>query len=763
MTKKTKIFSLLTMQKEKMWFVINTFFTVMYLCWRIFFTIPVEYGVISTIAGLALLLVEVLGMLEAMVHYANMSVVRKYDLPQVPEKLYPDVDIFIATYSEDAKLLRKTINGCKRMHYPDKSKVHIYLCDDNRRSEMRELAEEMGINYLDRPDNKGAKAGNLNNALSHSSSPFVVTFDADMIPQSEFLLKTIPYFVDAQLKNQDKKEEDKIKLGFVQTPQAFYNPDLFQFNLFSERRIPNEQDYFYKDIQRARTKTNSVIYGGTNTVLAREALEKIGGFYTEAITEDFATGILIQEAGYVSLGVDDALASGMSVSDIPGLIKQRIRWGRGVIATLRKMKIFINPKLSIGQKINYWASMWYWYAPFKRLIYIMSPLLYGVFGITVVKCDLPQVLLFWLPMFVTSSISLNMLSGNIRNSKWTGIYETILFPFMLVPILLETFGISLTEFKVTDKNVRQDSKEQNLRYKIPFIALIILSVVGLVRCILFMIKYHSLGPIVVVFWITYNLYLLVMSLFFADGRLERRKSERVVVSVPCKISYKDYVISGVTRNISEGGMSIIVKKPYYFPDGSVLEVELDDGKYKATLSAEVVYCNQYGDKWNYSMFIRRDIHKTLPEEYLQILYDRDPILPEEIKKDSGTLEDLKRNTMLRTTETMGQNREYPQVLIEDHVISFESKEAGKAKKVYVEDYNFCYFSVKNNHLAKSFWMVPARNCYLKCEYKETLPSGLFLYKVVNIEEISDDVEKMSLLQEWMIKCHRKAEKNKVLE
>ncbi|MBR5598165.1 MAG: glycosyltransferase [Lachnospiraceae bacterium] len=765
MTKEIKLYNLLTIQKEKIWFVINTFFTVMYLCWRIFFTIPVEYGVISTVAGLALLIVEVLGMVEAMVHYANMSVVRKYELPQVSEDLYPDVDIFISTYSEEVSLLYKTINGCKRMHYPDKSKVHIYLCDDNRRPKMRRLAERMGINYLDRPDNKGAKAGNLNNALAHSSSPLVVTFDADMIPQSEFLLKTIPYFIDAQLKNQNKKEEDKIKLGFVQTPQAFYNPDLFQFNLFSERRIPNEQDYFYKDIQRARTKTNSVIYGGTNTVLAREALEKIGGFYTEAITEDFATGILIQKAGYVTLGVDDALASGMSVTDLPGLIQQRIRWGRGVIATLRKIKIFISRDLSYEQKINYWASMWYWYAPFKRLIYIMSPLLYGVFGITVVKCDLPQVLLFWLPMYVTSSISLNMLSGNIRNSKWTGIYETILFPFMLVPILLETFGISLKKFKVTDKNTRQGYKEQNLRYKLPFIGLIILSVVGLVRCVLFMLKYHSLGPIVVIFWITYNLYLLIMSLFFADGRVERRKSERVTLSVPCTIKYKDYVIPGITRNISEGGVAILLEKPYYFPEGSTMEVELNDGKYKAELLTEVVYSMQIGDKWNYSMFIHE--YKDTYNEYLQILYDRDPILPEEIKKDSGTLEDLKRNTVLRAADYIDENREYPQVLIEDkveYVVAEEelkSIEGKKIKKVYVADYNFCHFSVRSNHLPKSFWMVPVENCYLKCEYEKTLPSGMLLYQVVNIDEISDDLEKMSLLQEWMIKCHRKAEQNKV--
>ena len=76
------------------------------------------------------------------------------------------------------------------MKYPDPEKVHIWICDDNRRPEMRELAREMGVGYFDRPDNKGAKAGNLNCAMARTSAPYIVTFDADMIPKSDFLLKT---------------------------------------------------------------------------------------------------------------------------------------------------------------------------------------------------------------------------------------------------------------------------------------------------------------------------------------------------------------------------------------------------------------------------------------------------------------------------------------------------------------------------------------------------------------------------------------------
>jgi len=750
--------------KGKIWFFINMFFTIIYLVWRIFFTIPFEYGIVSIVAGFALLIVEVLGMVEAFVHYANMYSVKGYDLPEVPLDMYPHVDVFIATYSEEPALLYKTINGCKYMDYPDKSKVHIYLCDDNRRPEMRALAAKMGVNYLDREDNEGAKAGNLNNALAHSNSPYVVTLDADMIPKSDFLLKTIPYFVDAEIKNKGRKEEDKIKLGFLQSPQAFYNPDLFQFNLFSEGRIPNEQDYFYKDIQVARTRTNSVIYGGSNTVLAREALEAIGGFYTKAITEDFATGILIQKAGYVSMGIGEPLASGMSATDLQGLIQQRVRWGRGVIATGRKMHIYTCKDMSFAQKINYWASIWYWYAPLKRLIYMLSPLLYATFGFMVFKCTLPQVLVFWLPMYISSNVSLKMLSHNIRNTKWTSIYENVLFPFMLIPIILETFGISLKKFKVTDKEARQSRRGQNLIYMIPFLILIVLSVIGLINCITIMFDSGSFGPIVVVFWIVYNLYLLIMSLFFVDGRVLYRKKERVPVALSCRMRDEKYDLEGVTKDISEGGISVYLDEPRYFREGEWLEVDLWSDRYKSKLLVEVVYVSKINDRWSYSMKILD--YKDTYDEYLQLMYDRVPVLPAEIKKDSGSFEDLKLNTKKRITSPFYQKRQFPRVFLDAQVPYKTSKEVAKEAEVdekgelHVMDFNYCFVGIDAEKTPKTLTLHPDEKYAWNCEFVEELQSGLKLYKVLNVNAIWGNVPVMEELLVWLIKTNEEATKKK---
>ena len=460
--------------RNRAWLFFNIGWTVVYLLWRTFRTVPLHDGIVSAVAGISLLVVEIFGMFEAFVHYFNMHKIENHEIPVVPPEEYPDIDVLIATYNEPPELLYKTVNGCVHMEYPDKNKVHIYICDDGNRSEMKELAQKMGVGYLNREDHKGAKAGNLNHAMSVTSSPLIATFDADMIPRREFLMVTAAYFVDQEIKNRELEEKDRIKIGFIQTPQSFYNPDLFQFNLFSESTIPNEQDYFYKDVQVSRNKSNSVIYGGSNTLISREALNDVGGFYTKSITEDFATGMLIQGKGYKCLAINHVLASGLSPTDLKSLINQRVRWGRGCIQTGRKMHLIFNLKLKFKQKINYLASVWYWYASWKRLIYIMSPILFATFGVMVVKCTLMEVLIFWLPMYISSNISLKMMSRNIRTTKWTNLYETIIFPFMLIPTLLETFCISMKKFKVTKKERKQE--ERNWPYAIPHAILVVLSV-----------------------------------------------------------------------------------------------------------------------------------------------------------------------------------------------------------------------------------------------------------------------------------------------
>lgn len=681
---KTKLYT------DKLIFALNLLFSISYILWRIFFTVPIGYGLLSSVAGILLLCVEVLGFFEAIIHYRSMYYYDDFKLPDASAEEYPDVDVFVVTYNESPELVYKTINGCCHMDYPQKEKVHIYLCDDGNRKEMDDLARSFGIHYLFRTNREGAKAGNLNHALRNSDSPYIVTFDADMIPRSNFLMKTMPYFIDAERKNSFKKQSTRIDLGFVQSPQSFYNPDVFQFNFYSEERIPNEQDYFYQDIQIARTRSNSVIYGGSNTVLSRAALEAVGGFYTDSITEDFATGILIQKAGFVSLAIREPLASGLSVTDMTTLIRQRVRWARGVIQSGRKLHILASRKLSARQKLNYWASVWYWYAPIKRLVYIMCPILYAAFDILVIRCTLQEVLIFWLPMYISSNMVLRTLSRNIRNTRWTGVYETALFPFMLLPVLLETAGISMKTFHVSDKHTETGRNRRDALYMLPFALLLCLSVFGIAKCIIEMFETNSIQPVVVLFWLVGNMYYLVMALFFVDGREIRRTEHRLHAQCDVIISTENESFCAAAVNLSDSGIAVSINKPVYISPNSVAVLRIKDRQYEAEIKASIVYVNQLDNKWIYAFHICDYCRNK--NEYFQIVYDRIPGLPKTLQGASGGFDDLLVNGAGRGSAPSFQRRKLPRIVLSQKLSCPQSISG----KVLVEDYNFRYFRVGNS-------------------------------------------------------------------
>ncbi|MDL2288087.1 glycosyltransferase [Oscillospiraceae bacterium OttesenSCG-928-F05] len=732
--------------KNRFWIILNTALTAVYLWWRLFYTLPLEHGPVAIVVGVALFIIELMGAFEALVHYFNMHRVENHPVPDVPHALFPDVDIFIATYSEPRELLYKTINGCLHLDYPNRSKVHIHLCDDGRRAEMRELAASCGIGYITREGNKGAKAGNLNNALSVTTAPLIVTLDADMIPKSDMLMRMVPYFVAAELENAEREEDDKVRMGFVQSPQSFYNPDLFQFNLFSEGKIPNEQDYFYKDIQVSRNRSNSVIYGGSNTMLSRAAIDDIGGFYTDAITEDFATGILIQQKGYICYGINEVLASGLSATDLDSLIKQRIRWARGCISTGRKLHILLTPKLTLAQKANYWASIWYWYAPFKRLVYILSPVLFAVFGYVVVKCTLREVLIFWLPMYVTSNIALRMLSRNIRTTKWTSIYETVLFPFMLFPVLFESLGMTLKTFSVTKKDGPLGSS-RSLTHLVPFVLLIALVLLGIVNCVGMIFESGSMSPIVVLFWLLMNLFNLVMSLFFILGRRFFRVSERVLAKIDCEIlTEANAPLNCQTIDFSETGVAVFLQEPTDIDEKETVTLRLKTDRYASQLEAKVVHVGPLRGGWKYAFEV--ESYCDTFDDYLQIMYDRVPTLPTNLSNAPSSFDDLRMNITRRATGVYYQNRRYPRIPVNETVPT----DGGDPAEVI--NFNYKFVLLGKGEGREALVLLPEEGLQIACLFDRDIMDGSRLYTVTNYGVLHEDAVMRGKLRTWVLRLLR---------
>lgn len=739
-------------------FILTILTTILYMGWRIFFTIPFEEGTVALVLGLGLIIVEFIGMFEAFEHYYNMADVFLPEKQNPPSEWYPHVDVFIATYNEPPELLQKTINGCLGMDYPDKQKVHIYVCDDNRRESIKELADQMGVNYIKRADNKHAKAGNYNHAMSVTSSPLIVTLDADMIPMRNFLMTIIPYFYEEEMVKEARKKDPRIpekRIGFIQSPQSFYNPDLFQFNLYSEGRIPDEQDYFYQDVQASRNKSNAVIYGGSNTVISRQALNDVGGFFTGVITEDFATGIMIQHKGYTCYAINEIVASGLSPADLKSLINQRRRWARGCIQTMRATNFLFKKGWSLSQRFCYLSSVLYWYAPIKRLFYIISPIAFSVFSIIVVKCTVQQVLLFWLPMYLLQARTLEKLSSNIRNTRWTNVYETILFPSLLPAVILETFGIKNKKFAVTRKDgVKENLRWYQIKHGLPHLLLASLCFIGILNCVRYMFATGSAVYLVIVFWLMSNLYTLLMSIFFIMGRDIKRKAERYHVALPCKVMYADQCIKTQTVDISESGFSFFQEKPCYIPDDQELKGTVANDRYSASFSCKIAKVIEVKNGYLYAVYITHiDDFKNQLALY-SIIYDRHPSLPKSLDDSTSLLDDLVINLKKRVPEGEYINRRLPRIYL------YKEIDAKECAKIELINFNFAYLLVRLPNGDKTYekLTIPLTEemdmqCSLIKDFIAT--AGNQLYRVDNFEEFVDQKEFNDILDSWISEYRNK--------
>lgn len=723
------------MKRKKLWFWLMTVTSVIYILWRLFFTLPLHAGIVSLIAGIALFAAEFISMLEAVIHYICMSKDKAPEFPVIPESEYPHVDVLIATHSEEPELLFKTINGCKHMEYPDSAKVHIYLCDDNDRPEMAKLAQKMGVGYFGLSGNKLAKAGNLNNALSKTNSPLVVTFDADMIPRSSFLMKTVPYFFLPEMISEDgvwrKRTEEELdpdyKIGFVQTPQSFYNPDLFQFNFFAESNIPNEQDYFFKEVNVGRNSSNSAIYAGSNTLISRRALEEVGGIRTKTITEDFATGIDIQAKGYTCFAIDEVLASGLAPDDFPNLLKQRQRWGRGCVQTIRSTR-FLFGKLPFLSKLSYLSCLLYWWTFLRRIVYILSPILFTVFGVLVVRTSLWGILLIWLPSYLIYNHSLRLLSGKVRDQKWSNIVDTILCPYMILPILAETFGIRMRTFVVTSKE-KTGTRSAKIIYAIPHLILLAASIVGIYFSIVRMMLYKNILGLVVLFWLCMNTYFLTMAVFFLLGRINYRSSQRFRAEIPVTFSVGTRCVHGTTCDISENGLSFVTDFPEFLH--GIVDFELRDGKWAARVSGEIVQVGQFGNQWKYGVKLT-ELPLEEKENYAQIVFDRLPTLATEIKTSAA--KDLMVFFKRKTASSVLSQRKLPRIPLD------ASLKTDSGETVHVSNYNYQYMLLTGTVPGPAFDVYMGNTVLHLKKTPSSVGGKDTLFEIENWENISDSLE-----------------------
>lgn len=523
----------------------GVFSSLAYIIWR-FTVIPITG--ISLIFGIALFLAEVMGIIQFF-SFEYFST-RKYKLEKkVLKDPYsedlPSVDILICTYNEPVALLKKTAIAAKNLNYNPK-KLNVFICDDGKRDDVKKLCSDYNINYVTRDSNEGAKAGNINNALKIANSEYVSILDADMIAKSNFLEKTIEYFLDDE------------NLAFVQVPQSYYNADMYQYNM--SVNVPNEQDLFMRDIQEARASINAVLHVGTNAIFRRCHLDAVGGFPTFSITEDMALGMLLQAKGFNSLLVNEPLVLGLSATTLEESIKQRKRWARGNVQVFKKHNPLFKKGLNFKQRVAYFDGLLYWFSSIQKIIYILAPICYLLFGVLSIDAPPKVLLAYYIPFFLSQIMVFKILSPGTRGLKWSHYYETVMAFSISVSILLELFSIRSVGFKVTSKDVVHHKSHFQFEFVLPHI------IVFLVTLLSWFISIYNLGDgtfnisyvFLNIIWSVYNGFGLFTALKIAYQKPIFRTSERVDIKNGLKTSFSSNSTTGniLIQDISGSGMGM---------------------------------------------------------------------------------------------------------------------------------------------------------------------------------------------------------------
>ena len=520
-----------------------------YWWWRVTQTVPPAGLTADFVAGGFFLVVETAALAAGAISLLFLSRTKERSAEVEANKRWtgrrpPLVDVFICTYNEEAAILERTIIGATGMRYPN---YRVWVLDDGRRSWLQQLSERLGCHYLARPDNKRAKAGNINHALLHVAAlpvqpEFISILDADFVPTPEFLTRAMSLFHDRTV-------------GVVQTPQHFINSDPIQANLATSDVWPDEQRFFFDIVMPSKDAWDVAFCCGTSSVIRFSALVEIGGFPTDSVTEDYLVTLRLKETGARTVYLNERLTIGLAPEGLKEYITQRARWCLGFMQIFRgrsgpfsaQSRLGVLDRLSLVEAFMSWSA-----AYIGKAFGLIVPPLYLLFGIKAFYSDLYELLRYFLPFYVWHSLTIAWISRGRSIAIMADVAQLIALPAVCKSIVTGLLKPRGHKFKVTAKGGDRDQRFIEwplLRFHGTLLAI---TLAGIVYAFVLHrqgdgIAYGGLA----LAWSLYNAIILMIVCFVCIEQPRRRKAERFERDEAVLIS-----VDGVSRLASLKDISL---------------------------------------------------------------------------------------------------------------------------------------------------------------------------------------------------------------
>ena len=517
---------------------------VRYFLWRSLSTLNFSNPV-DGIFSVSLFVMELMAMIGGAVQMLLLFTAKnrdreadKYSVAVTENRYSPTVDIFIPTYNEPDFIVKRTIMGCQAINY-DRKKV--YVLDDTKRKSIEQLAKELGCQYITRPDNSHAKAGNLNNALMQTNGELIVVFDADFVPTTNFLERTVGFF-------------QKEKMALLQTPQSFYNCDPIARNLGLEKVLTSEEEVFYRYLQPIKDGAGSVVCAGTSFVARRSALQDIGYFATDSVSEDYFTGIRLAARGYELAYIDEKLSAGLAAESIGAHIDQRLRWVRGTLqAFFIKSNPLTIPGLSLWQRLGHLEGLVHWFSCIPRVFFLIAPIVCIFAGLTPVLTTMSEIVYIFLPYYALLLTVFSWLNKRSRSVLLSDVYSLVQAIPVSIAVIEVLFSPFNKGFQVTPKGTARDKFNYNWSLALPMTILLGATLISFAVSIL---SISEIGFNLGLYWSAYNLLTISVAMMALLDLPKPSFYEWYDYKKEIGIYSDRSCYGGITRKISEEGIEI---------------------------------------------------------------------------------------------------------------------------------------------------------------------------------------------------------------
>ncbi|GAA59418.1 cellulose synthase [Pseudoalteromonas sp. BSi20652] len=522
--------------------------------------------------------------------------------------LWPTVDIYIPTYNEPLSVVRPTTLAALSIDWPA-DKLRVYILDDGKRPEFGEFAKEVGAGYLTRPDNNHAKAGNMNSAMRYTDGEYIAIFDCDHVPARSFLQMTMGQFL----------KDSKVCL--VQTPHHFFSADPFERNLNNHSQIPNENMLFYGLIQDGNDMWDATFFCGSCAVLKREALDDIGGFAFETVTEDAHTALRMQRAGYKTAYINIPQAAGLATDSLSAHIGQRIRWARGMAQIFRLDNPLLGKGLNIPQRLCYLNAMLHFLSGIPRIVFLTAPLALIYFNAYIIYAPFIAIFVYVVPTLIQIKATNSRIQGKYRYSFWGEVYESVLAWYILKPTTVALFNPNKGKFNVTEKGGLNDKEHYDWGISKPYLILLAINLSGMLVGILrlFFGDPTQVGVLLISMgWALYNIIILGAAVAVAAEARQVRHSHRIKANFPAGVRLANgHTLKVKITDYSDNGVGIETDHDHSCRVNDKIELLMSRGNKQFSFTTHV--CNTRGNQIGLTI---KDLSLEKQRAFIQCTFSR---------------------------------------------------------------------------------------------------------------------------------------------